>query len=155
LGFIYNNLMARLDPIPDNPNSIAPGKLVCIKRLMPTIVFQDGEPRLTLGAQGGNAILSACLQTTSNVLDFNMTPVEAVSAPRIHAEGTTVWAEARIRADTCDALMRKGYIVERELSSYFSPLGQVQVVQMLSDGRLKGGADPRGGGGVVMEVMSH
>jgi len=155
LGFIYNNLMARLDPIPGHPNPIAPGKFVGIKRLMPTIVFQDGEPRLILGAQGGNAILSACLQTMSNVLDFNMTPVEAVSAPRIHAEGTTVWAEARIHAYTCDALMRKGYNVEHELSSYLPKLGQVQVAQMLSDGRLKGGSDPRGGGGVVMEVMAH
>ena len=115
---------------------------------MPTIVFQGAEPRLALGAPGGQAILSGCFQAISNVLDFGMTAVEAVSTPRIHAEEWTVWGEARIRTETCDALTKQGYTVEHQPLSFSPRLAQVQLVRLLPDGRLDGGSDPRGGGGV-------
>ena len=139
--------MNNFDPIPGHPNSIAPGKLR-FSSITPTIVFQDAEPRLALGAPGGQAILSACFQAISNILDFGMTAVEAVSAPRIHTEESTVWCEARIRSDTCDALKREGYVVKHQLWSYSPLLALVQLVHLLPDGRLQGASDPRGGGGV-------
>ncbi|MFC1937037.1 gamma-glutamyltransferase family protein [Chloroflexota bacterium] len=145
LGFIYNDGMNTFDPIPGRLNSIGPGKFR-LYNVMPTIVFQGDEPRLALGAPGGQAILSGCFQAISNVLDFGMTAVEAVYAPRIHAEGWTVWGEARIRTETCDALTKQGYTVERQPFSFSPRLAQVQLVRLLPDGRLDGGSDPRGGG---------
>ncbi|MBA7473250.1 Glutathione hydrolase proenzyme [subsurface metagenome] len=147
MGFLYNNGMNNFDPIPGRPNSIAPGKLR-IGTIMPTIVFQDSEPRLALGAPGGNAILSGCFQAISNVLDFGMTAVEAVSAPRIHAEESTVWCEARTRADTCAALEKEGYTVKHQLWSYSPQLALVQLAHLLPDGQLQGASDPRCGGDV-------
>lgn len=154
LGFVYNNGMNNFHPIPGHPNSIAPGKLR-LSPIMPTIVFQDAEPRLALGAPGGNAILSACFQAISNVLDFGMTAVEAVSAPRIHAEESTVWCEARIRSDTCAALSGEGYTVNHQLWSYAPWLALVQLVHLLPDGRLQGASDPRGGGGVCYTKLTQ
>ena len=54
---------------------------------------------MAIGAPGGNVILSACLQIFLNVAEFDMRAVEAVSAPRIHAEGSMIWHEASIRQD--------------------------------------------------------
>jgi len=150
LGFLYNNGMNNFEPILGRPNSITPGK-IRLSTIMPTILFQDRKPRLALGASGGNAILSGCLQTISNILDFGMTAVEAVVVPRIHVEESTVWCEARIRSDTCDALKREGYVVQHQLWGYAPQLAVVQLVHLLPDGRLHGASDPRGGAGAVMQ----
>ena len=110
LGFIYNNAMNRFDPRPGRASSLAPGK-ARMHLMMPTIAFQDQRVAMVLGAPGGNAILSALVQVFTNVVEYGMNAVEAVSAPRIHAEGRTIWCEARTRTDTCEALRRRGFTV--------------------------------------------
>lgn len=149
LGFIYNNGMNLFNPFPGEPDSIASGK-IRPSSLMPTIVFQKAEPTLAIGALGGNAILSACIQVLSNILDFGLSAVEAVLAPRIHAEGSTIWCESRIRSDNCNILQTKGHAVERQLRGYVPWFGQAQIVHIMPGGRLQGGSDPRGGGGAVI-----
>jgi len=153
LGFIYNNGMNLFNPVPGEPQSIAPGK-IRPSSLMPTIVFQEGEPKLALGALGGNAILSACVQVLSNILDFGFSAVEAVLAPRIHAEGSIIWCESRIRSDHCTMLKTKGHTVERQLRGYVPWFGQVQIAHIIPDGGIQGGSDPRGGGGAAMYASS-
>lgn len=153
LGFIYNNGMNLFNPVPGEPHSIAAGK-IRPSSLMPTIVFEEGEPTLALGALGGNAILSACVQVLSNILDFGFSAVEAVLAPRIHAEGSIIWCESRIRSDHCNILKTKGHTVERQLQGYVPWFGQAQIVHIMPGGSLQGGSDPRGGGGAVMYARS-
>ena len=46
----------------------------------------DGT-RFALGSGGSNRIRSAITQVLVNLLDFGMTPEQAVAAPRIHLEG--------------------------------------------------------------------
>ena len=103
---------------------------------------------MAVGAPGGNKILSALAQVIANVADRGMTAVEAVSAPRIHAEGSTVWCEARTRADTCDSLSERGYDVVHETQAY-AARASAQLVILGPDGHLDGGSDPRSEGAVV------
>ena len=147
LGFIYNNSMRQFDPEPGRANSMAPGK-ARITAMCPTIVLKDGRPVLAAGAPGGDAIMSAVLQAISNVLDFGMTAVEAVSAPRIHCQGPLVYAEGRVREDTVRELGRLGHQVEHRPMSYERDFARAQVVRVLRDGH-DGGSDPRGDGGGV------
>jgi gamma-glutamyltranspeptidase/glutathione hydrolase len=150
MGFIYNNGMHNFDPIPGRTNSIAPGKLRRSPHT-PTIIFEGEQPRLALGAPGGQAIPAGCLQSACNVLHFDMSATEAVSAPRIHAEEWTAWCEARIRMETCEALKKAGYTVERQPWSYSPLFSWVQLVNLLPDGSLQAGSDPRSmGGGYFM-----
>ena len=148
LGFIYNDSMKLFDPVPGNANSIAPGK-ARTTGMTPTIVFKDNRPVLAVGAPGGSVIMSAVLQSISNVIDFGMTATEAVSAPRIHTEGGAVYIEARVREDVCDQLRRRGHLVEHSVESYSPTFSKSQMVRLLGDGRLDGASDPRGGGGVA------
>ena len=104
---------------------------------------------MAIGAPGGNAILSALVQVITNVVDFGMTAVEAVSAPRIHAEGSTIWCEARTRTDTCDALRERGHTVVHDAASYAVRRAMAQIVIVGPDGELDGGSDPRGASGVA------
>ena len=146
LGFVYNNGMNRFDPRPGRPSSLAPRK-TRVHMMTPTLLFKDGKPTIVLGAPGGNAIISALLQTISNVVDFGMGPLEAVSATRVHAEGSTIWCEARVRGDVVAALQERGFTVVQRPGSF--PTGLPQLVVIDPDGGLAGASDPRGNGGVV------
>jgi gamma-glutamyltranspeptidase/glutathione hydrolase len=149
LGFIYNNSMKLADPMPGRPNSIAPGK-ARNTGMCPTIILRDGRPVLAVGAPGGSVIMSAVLQALLNSIDWDMTPVEAVSAARIHTEGQKVYVEARVRSDVCRELERLGHQVEQRVEGYAHDFSRAQLARLDEDGRLTGGSDPRGDcGGVV------
>ena len=149
MGFVYNNGMNRFDPRPGRASSFAPRK-ARLHLMMPAIATRDDTPAVAWGAPGGNAILSALVQAFTNVVDFGMTATEAVTAPRIHAEGDTIWCDARMRTDRCDALREKGFTVEQSPISYPSRFALCQLVTMAADGTLDGGSDPRGEGAVVL-----
>ncbi len=95
LGFMYNNAMNCFDPRPGTVNSIAPGK-GRITGICPTVGFEGGEPCLVIGAPGGTRIMTGVLQGIVNLLDFGMSAVEAVSAPRVDCQSDTLDGEARI-----------------------------------------------------------
>ena len=143
LGFVYNNGMNRFDPRPGHASSLAPGK-ARVHLMMPTLVFKNLTPVMALGAPGGNAILSALVQTLSNVADFGMNAVEAVSATRIHAEGSTIWCEARVRSKVVAELRDRGFTVVQRPDSFASGIARAQLVTIGLNGELAGGSDPRG-----------
>ena len=116
---------------------------------MPSIVFKDDQPHLIIGAPGATQIAMGVLQVLLNALDFDMTMVEAVSAPRFSA---TIRCDrhlqphpARGRARAARAM---GYQVVR--SPYTFGFAAVHAIRVHDDG-LDGGADP-GHDGIVMAV---
>lgn len=149
LGFVYNNSMKLFDPIPGNSNSIAPGK-ARTTGMVPTMVFrEDGSPFIIVGAPGGSVIISAVLQSILNVIDFGMSPVEAVTVPRIHCEGAAIHAEARLQDSEMRVLRDMGHEVKRNAISFDPVMSRGHVITIAEDGSWNGGADPRGGGGVA------
>src|SRR5260370_6994419 len=74
------------DPRPGNANAVRPGKTRATS-MTPTLVFDGDRVRVCIGAPGGTKIVTAILQVLVNILDHKMTPVEAVSAPRIDFQG--------------------------------------------------------------------
>ena len=141
--------MNRFDPRPGRASSFAPRK-ARLHLMMPAIATRAGKPVMAWGAPGGNAILSALVQAFTNVVDFGMSSTEAVVAPRIHAEGDTIWCDARMRTDTCDALRAGGFTVEQDPISYPSRFALAQLVTLAPDGTLDGGSDPRGEGAAII-----
>ena len=79
-----------------------------------------------------------------------MGAVEAVYAPRIHAEGSMIWAESRIRTDVCDALRDLGYTVVHHPASLSPRMAHAQLVLIGTDGQLSGASDPRAGCAVMV-----
>jgi gamma-glutamyltranspeptidase/glutathione hydrolase len=147
LGFNYNNSMKLFDPIPGRKNSMAPGK-ARTTGMVPTMLLKDGKPVLIAGAPGGSVIISATLQAILNVVDFGMSPVEAVTVPRIHCEGKGIQAEATIQSTVIEELRTLGHKVLQSAYSFEPIMSRAHVISNL-DGRLKGGSDPRGGAGVA------
>ncbi|MBI3969635.1 MAG: gamma-glutamyltransferase [Chloroflexi bacterium] len=146
LGFMYNDSMILFDPHPGGPNSIEPGK-IRQHASSNCVLYRDGQPVLAVGAPGGHGIVSGVVQTISNIVDFGMTPLEAVSVGRIHCQGDVLLAEARITREAVDELRRRGHEVRHSFYSYDYASGRVHAVGVdPATGRLRGGADPRAGG---------
>lgn len=147
LGFMYNGCMGVFDPRPGRAGSIAPGK-ARFSSVVPSIFFKDGRPNLIIGAPGATQIAMGVLQVSLNALDFDMTMVEAVSAPRFSATSDAIDVSNRIPRGTQRALEGMGYEVIR--NTYTFGFAAVHAIRVHPDG-LDGGADP-GHDGIVMAV---
>ena len=145
LGFQLNNAMNCFHPLPGRPNSVAPGK-ARLSGLSPSIVYRAGQPVIVIGAPGGTQIITGVLQVLLNLVDFGMSPEEAVAAPRFDAQSDTIDLHARQPLSTVRALQAMGHKVYREPYSYGS-FGLVHVAARdPQTGRWAGGADPGGAG---------
>ena len=94
-GFLLNNEMDDFSPKPgasnlfgaigSKANSVQPGKTP-LSSMSPTIVLENGKPRLALGAPGGTRIITCVAQTILNVLVYHLSLYDSVNALRIHQQ---------------------------------------------------------------------
>ena len=136
---------------PGHPNQLAAGKRPRVT-LSPTIVLRDGKPFLALSTPGGDNQDQALLQVLLNIVEFGMSPQEAVEAPRFQTEhffssfGNHEFSpgglnlEGRIAKETADKLAALGHHVR--VTGDWSNSSAPTVIK-ISDGVLDGGADPR------------
>ncbi len=97
-------------------NTIAPGKRP-LSSMAPTIVLRDGHVSMVLGSPGGARIITIVLETILNVIDYGMSPQEAVDAPRIHHQflPDTLYTERfALSPDTRVVLNAMGYTVTEQ-----------------------------------------
>jgi gamma-glutamyltranspeptidase/glutathione hydrolase len=121
-------------------NAIAPGKRP-LSSMSPTIVLKDGKPFLVLGSPGGARIITATLEAAINVIDYDLSPQDAVDAPRIHFQGVPdkVFVEAgALSAEARRALEGQGYTVEEQ-----APWCAVELIELDYKGSLVGANDRR------------
>lgn len=92
-GFLLNNEMDDFSVKPGAPNmygavgkaanAIAPGKRM-LSSMTPTIVLKNKQPYIIVGTPGGTTIPTSVFQTLVNLLEFNMSPSDAVNKPKFH-----------------------------------------------------------------------
>ncbi|HUY73499.1 MAG TPA: gamma-glutamyltransferase, partial [Candidatus Dormibacteraeota bacterium] len=131
-----------------------PGK-TRVTMMTPTLVFDRGKLRVCVGAPGGTKIVTAVLQVLVNVIDHQMSPVEAVSAPRVDFQGDIVQVEARVPRVVSDGLQAVGYRVNRRTLNYDSYFARPQVIVAERDGYLHGASDPRKDGGAAFDTETR
>jgi gamma-glutamyltranspeptidase/glutathione hydrolase len=148
-GFLLNNELTDFDPAPPvdgtpDPNLPAGGKRPR-SSMSPTVVLQDGRPRMGVGSPGGATIITTVLQILLNRFDFGMSLPAAIAAPR---------ASQRNAAQT---EAEQGFIDQygSELTSRFGQsfklnpeIGAATGIEFLPSGQLQAAAEPvrRGGG---------
>jgi gamma-glutamyltranspeptidase/glutathione hydrolase len=153
LGFGYNDYMNCFDPRPGRPNSVRPGK-TRVTMMTPAMVFEGRKLRVCVGAPGGTKIVTGVLQVLVNVIDHEMSAVEAVSAPRVDFQGDAVQAEGRVPRVVVEGLERLGYPVNRRTLNYDPYFSRPQVIVADRDGYLSGASDPRKDGGSAFETTT-
>jgi len=138
LGFMYNGCMGVFDPRPGRAGSLAPGKSR-FSSVCPSMVFKEGELRLVIGAPGGTHIPMGVLQVLLNIINFNMSMQDAVSAPRFSGNSPLIDVVNRIPKFVTDELESQGYGIRRWAQSY--AFGWIHGILVDKD-CLIGGADP-------------
>jgi gamma-glutamyltranspeptidase/glutathione hydrolase len=121
-------------------NHAAPGKYPR-SSMSPTIVLdRDGDFLMATGSPGGNSILAYTLKTLVGVLDWGLTPQQAVDLPNVVARGESVRIESSIASPTLVETMRQRGFNVKESSGENSGLS---VVVRTPTGDYLGGVDPR------------
>jgi gamma-glutamyltranspeptidase / glutathione hydrolase len=150
-GFFMNNEMDDFSAKPGTPNMYGviggeANKILPHKRMLssmtPTIVEQDGKLLMVVGTPGGSTIITSVFQTILNVLEHNMTMQEAVTAKRIHSQWFPDIIFNEIHALTTEdslSLVKLGHSFKARRG-----IGRVDAILIRKDGKLEGGADPRG-----------
>jgi gamma-glutamyltranspeptidase/glutathione hydrolase len=151
-GFFLNNEMDDFSAKPGVPNvyglvgndanAIQPGKRP-LSSMTPTIVLKDGKPILIIGSPGGSTIITTVMQIILNVLVYDMSIQQAVTASRFHSQWLPddIMVEPfTIATDVRKNLLRKGHSIKFYRWGY---IGQANGITITENG-FYGGADSRG-----------
>lgn len=141
-GITLQNRGSLFELDPAHPNVIAPGKRP-FHTLCPAMVLRpDKSLMMVVGTPGGDGQTQTLVQVITNVMQFGLTPQQAVEAPRWRWYGRErLGVEPGIPADVREALTKLGHqVVVQEPSEEF---GGAQVILLTPSGGRVAGADPR------------
>ena len=144
-GFLLNNQLTDFSRDPrDAEGRLVPNAPDGGKRprssMSPTIVFDaEGNFELATGSPGGSSIIGYVAKSLVGMLDWDLTPQDAVALPNVVARGDTVRIEDGMPADVLDGLRELGFTLDANRGENSG----LHAVRRLEDGSLIGGADPR------------
>ena len=135
-GFLLNNEMDDFSVKPGVPNmygavgaeanAIAPGKRM-LSSMTPTIVLKNQLPYLVVGTPGGTTIPTSIIQTLVNMIDYKMTPEDAVNQPKFHHQWLPdeIMVENDFNRSTLHQLEAMGYkMVKRD------QIGRTELIEI-------------------------
>ncbi|SIT71316.1 gamma-glutamyltransferase [Edaphobacillus lindanitolerans] len=149
-GIVLNNELTDFDAVPGGANEVQPYKRP-LSSMTPTIVYEDGEPVLTVGSPGGATIITSVLQTILNAIEYEMDLKDAVEEPRIYTNSLTSYRyEDGIPSDVLSRLNSMGH----RFGASPTTIGNVQSIQINPEtGMFLGVADSsRSGSAVGIEL---
>ena len=133
-GFLLNNEMDDFSVKEGAPNmygavgsyanAIAPYKRM-LSSMTPVIIFKDNKPCMVVGTPGGTTIPVNVFQTIINVIEFNLSPQEAVNSAKFHHQWLPdiVYFEKNFPAAVINKMEAMGY-----KTSIRSPIGRVELL---------------------------
>lgn len=153
-GMFLNNQLTDFSfkPIDQTGKAVA-NKVVAKKRprssMSPTIVLdENGEFLMASGSPGGNSIIAYTAKTLVGILEWGLSPQQAVNLPNMVARKGKVRIEkSRASAELISGLREFGY----EVNESAGENSGLSVVYQHADGRLEGGVDPRREG--IIELL--
>lgn len=148
-GILLQNRGSYFSLDPQHVNGLEPCKRT-FHTLMPAMACIDGKPAILYGTQGGEGQPQTQTAIITRMIDYGMSPQEAVDQPR-WLWGRT-WGEdrqdlrleGRVARDTIDRLKQAGHPVQ-VVKPYDDAMGHAHAIA-IRDGFYCGGTDPRSDG---------
>lgn len=148
-GVVLNNQMDDFSAQPGAPNayglvgteanSIQPGKRP-LSSMSPTLVLQEGQPVMTVGAAGGPTIITQVVQALVNSLYLQKPLYESLYTPRVHQQ----WKPDYLFVETrLDPTLKAGLEAMGHTLQTMGPYGSTQAITLDSKGRFSAVAEPR------------
>lgn len=139
--------------------SLDPGHVNCLKprkrtfhTLNPAMLLRDGKPYLVYGTMGGEGQPQTQAAIVTRIVDFGLSPQDAVNAPRwLHGRtwgesANDLKLESRIDTAVVAQLRRRGHAVTR-VPAFTEIMGHAGAILIdPATGVRYGAADPRGDG---------
>jgi gamma-glutamyltranspeptidase / glutathione hydrolase len=148
-GFIMNNEMDDFSVKPGVPNmygalgndknAIAPGKRM-LSSMTPTIVLKNNKPFIVVGTPGGTTIPTSVFQSIVNIVDYNLSPADAVNKPKFHHQWLpdVIFVEKDFPKNVRDELTAMGYTIQER-----GAIGRTELIK-IDNKKITAIADKRG-----------
>ena len=149
-GFLLNDEMDDFSAKPGSPNlygltgseanAIAPHKRM-LSSMTPTIVLKNHAPYILTGTPGGSTIITSVFQTLVDLLDFHLSPHDAVNNPKFHHQWLpdVVYVEQGFPDSLIHALQQMGYRIEPR-----GAIGRTELIIREDEDHIIGVGDHRG-----------
>ncbi|MFI5157084.1 MAG: gamma-glutamyltransferase, partial [Chitinophagales bacterium] len=149
-GFLMNNEMDDFSIKPGTPNmygavggeanAIAPGKRM-LSSMTPAIVLKNGAPYIIVGTPGGTTIPTSVFQSLVDILEFDMSPQDAVNKPKFHHQWLPdeLFVEKDFPKEVQEELKKMGYKI-----SVRSQIGRTELIFIRGPGQITAVGDKRG-----------
>ena len=143
-GILLHNRGALFTLETGHPNQVAPGKRPYHTLSPMMALYPNGQFAFTLGTPGGDSQTQTIIQITQNLLMFDMTPQQALEAPRFRSQtGNRLAIENRITEAVLRELRSRGHELN-VIEGWTATFGGAQMIHRdPASGVLTAAADPR------------
>ncbi|MEM7270513.1 MAG: gamma-glutamyltransferase [Pseudomonadota bacterium] len=141
-GYLLNNELTDFSRAPSKDGKPIANRVESGKRprssMAPTIVLKDGAPVMALGSPGGTRIIGYVATTLIALIDWGLSPAEAVAMGHVAASGGRVDLEEGTEAALLEANIR-AFGLEPRVRNMNSGIS----LMVIDENGLRGAADPR------------
>ena len=154
-GFIMNNEMDDFSvklgvpnmygALGNDKNAIAPGKRM-LSSMTPTIVLKNNKPFIVVGTPGGTTIPTSVFQSIVNIVDYNLSPADAVNKPKFHHQWLPdiIFVEKDFPKKVRDQLTAMGYTIQERAAIGRTELIKIEQKKITAIADKRGDDDARG-----------
>jgi gamma-glutamyltranspeptidase / glutathione hydrolase len=154
-GFIMNNEMDDFSvktgvpnmygALGNDKNAIAPGKRM-LSSMTPTIVLKNNKPFIVVGTPGGTTIPTSVFQSIVNIVDYNLSPADAVNKPKFHHQWLpdVIFVEKDFPKKVRAELTAMGYTIQERGAIGRTELIKIDKKKIIAIADKRGDDDARG-----------
>ena len=136
-GIMLNNMLGEEDLNPQGFHNWGLTRRLATM-MSPSIVIQDGKPKMIIGSGGSNRIRSAMVQVLINYIVRGMSLEKSIEAPRIHLEGNQLYYEPGIIIPEDNSTNKYLFSPFDEKNLFFGGVNAVTISEGFSDSRRGG-----------------
>jgi gamma-glutamyltranspeptidase/glutathione hydrolase len=137
-GVLFQNRGAGFNLTEGHANELRGGHRP-MHTIIPAILRKDNRVLMPFGVMGGQYQSTGHSRFVSNMLDFSLSPQQAIDAPRCFSEAGTLKIERGYAPQVVQELSDLGHSVNQDIPA----IGGSQAILIHETGILEGASDPR------------